>query len=250
MTSLFPGVGTCTCQMPCDPPQPDECNAGPDFDECASSPCQNGGLCTAIGDTYTCDCLNDWLGENCDIPPPCDDPTRDRTMQHCSQFGHCQVRTNDIRFCFCTVLIGPDSHSSNHHQAVPDPTDPTAQASAFNDVSADCLSCKDGCAGKPGNWCWYYHTNFPEVCDAAAPVVCSTPDCLSGRWQDVYLQIADPSQPIDCTGLPAAPRKLSLRSSLSLRRPTTSVACGDESILTAHCLCLQRRHPLPAFRVA
>ena len=63
-SSVTNASGTfCECQTPCDPPQPDECSVGPDFDECASSPCQNGGVCRAIGDTYTCDCLNEWLGE-------------------------------------------------------------------------------------------------------------------------------------------------------------------------------------------
>ena len=63
-------VTSCECQTPCDPPQPLACTREPDFDECSSSPCQNGGDCQDGTDMYTCTCRGGWLGENCDIPPP------------------------------------------------------------------------------------------------------------------------------------------------------------------------------------
>ena len=69
-TDSVTGDVTCECQTPCDPPQPEECSRDPDFDECGSSPCQNGGECTDEGEMYTCACSGGWLGENCDIPPP------------------------------------------------------------------------------------------------------------------------------------------------------------------------------------
>ena len=36
-----------------------------DVDECASSPCQNGGTCTDHVNQYTCACVEGYTGENC-----------------------------------------------------------------------------------------------------------------------------------------------------------------------------------------
>lgn len=63
-------VLSCECRTPCDPPQPLACTRDRDYDECTSSPCQNGGVCHDGMDMYTCTCSGGWLGENCDIPPP------------------------------------------------------------------------------------------------------------------------------------------------------------------------------------
>ena len=38
-----------------------------DVDECASSPCQNGGTCVDVVNAYTCNCVPGYTGENCDI---------------------------------------------------------------------------------------------------------------------------------------------------------------------------------------
>ena len=37
-----------------------------DFDECASSPCQNGGTCSDDIDGYTCMCIPGHTGDNCE----------------------------------------------------------------------------------------------------------------------------------------------------------------------------------------
>ena len=37
-----------------------------DIDECASSPCQNGGNCTDIVNGHTCDCVAGYDGINCE----------------------------------------------------------------------------------------------------------------------------------------------------------------------------------------
>jgi hypothetical protein len=49
-----------------------------DIDECASSPCKNGGTCTNNQNQFTCACMAGWTGEDCDTgnmfsyyyPPP------------------------------------------------------------------------------------------------------------------------------------------------------------------------------------
>ena len=39
---------------------------GADIDECASSPCQNGGHCTDGLNGYTCVCVQGYTGNNCE----------------------------------------------------------------------------------------------------------------------------------------------------------------------------------------
>ena len=36
-----------------------------DVDECASSPCQNGGVCRDLVNGFTCDCADGYEGEIC-----------------------------------------------------------------------------------------------------------------------------------------------------------------------------------------
>ena len=47
-----------------------------DIDECASSPCQNGGSCTDQVYNYTCSCVGGYGGANCenDYSDPCFTP--------------------------------------------------------------------------------------------------------------------------------------------------------------------------------
>ena len=37
-----------------------------DIDECASSPCQNGGSCTDQVNGYTCNCVDGYYGSDCE----------------------------------------------------------------------------------------------------------------------------------------------------------------------------------------
>ena len=38
-----------------------------DVDDCASSPCQNGGTCSDAINSYTCICAPGYAGSNCEI---------------------------------------------------------------------------------------------------------------------------------------------------------------------------------------
>ena len=38
-----------------------------DIDDCASTPCKNGGTCIDGVDAYTCDCVPGFKGTNCEI---------------------------------------------------------------------------------------------------------------------------------------------------------------------------------------
>ncbi|XP_019644209.1 PREDICTED: protein crumbs homolog 1-like [Branchiostoma belcheri] len=38
-----------------------------DIDDCASSPCQHGGICTDLHNSYSCTCAAGWEGDNCEL---------------------------------------------------------------------------------------------------------------------------------------------------------------------------------------
>ena len=42
-----------------------------DVDECASSPCQNGGTCVDVVNAYTCNCVPGYTGEDCETGNTC-----------------------------------------------------------------------------------------------------------------------------------------------------------------------------------
>ena len=52
------GVHNVLCLSQCAPVE--------DINECASSPCQNGGTCTDLPNGYTCQCNIGWTGTNCE----------------------------------------------------------------------------------------------------------------------------------------------------------------------------------------
>ena len=37
-----------------------------DINECLSDPCLNGGSCSAIGNEYTCECVDGYTGIHCE----------------------------------------------------------------------------------------------------------------------------------------------------------------------------------------
>ncbi|XP_066278630.1 fibropellin-1-like isoform X1 [Branchiostoma lanceolatum] len=64
-------------------------------DQCAQSPCQNGGTCTDTGESYTCDCWAAWTGDNCETDV-------DECLQTpCQNQGSC-TNTAGSYSCSCT----------------------------------------------------------------------------------------------------------------------------------------------------
>ena len=54
------------------------CTLSSEIDECWSSPCQNGGLCTDLLNAFQCDCAVGYVGTVCDISKT--DQNRDFTL--------------------------------------------------------------------------------------------------------------------------------------------------------------------------
>ena len=42
-----------------------------DVDECSSNPCENGGTCTVSIDEYSCQCVEGYIGANCERGSSC-----------------------------------------------------------------------------------------------------------------------------------------------------------------------------------
>ena len=38
-----------------------------DKDDCATSPCKNGAVCTDLVNDFTCECLPGYIGEDCGV---------------------------------------------------------------------------------------------------------------------------------------------------------------------------------------
>ena len=38
-----------------------------EIDACSNNPCENGGICEAGSETYTCTCPGNFVGTNCEI---------------------------------------------------------------------------------------------------------------------------------------------------------------------------------------
>ena len=47
-----------------------------DLNKCYSGPCDNGGSCVGNKNEYTCICLSDWAGKNCETKCEC-------PLEHC-----------------------------------------------------------------------------------------------------------------------------------------------------------------------
>ena len=84
----------CTC-----PPGYDGILCGNNINECASSPCQNGGFCVDYVNYYSCLCPSDFECDNCEciIPDPC-------ISKPCANGGTCQRSGEKRKNYTCTCL--------------------------------------------------------------------------------------------------------------------------------------------------
>ena len=141
-------------------------------DACAAAPCQNGGVCTAMGTSYVCMCQAEYLGANCErstmehmpggggvigiMPPPPPhpvDPLPDFCASApCMNGGVCSSMPRGYQ-CMCSAgFMGENCQSSMGRPMHPvDPLPPapapagTHGGVAGNTVPTDCTSWNDGC---------------------------------------------------------------------------------------------------------
>ena len=106
-------------------------NCQVDVNDCASSPCKNGGVCTDATDAYTCTCKRSWSGAVCDVEvDPCakKEDDCDANKAECIQTGAGPSQPSlhsRILILLARVVKGPSAISS-HFQ--PDLSGPVGTA--------------------------------------------------------------------------------------------------------------------------
>ncbi|XP_052811038.1 neurogenic locus notch homolog protein 2-like isoform X3 [Mya arenaria] len=68
-----------------------------EIDECLTSPCDNGGVCTDQIADYSCECATGWSGKNCDVNPD------DCSPNPCQNGGAC---TDGLATYTCACVAG------------------------------------------------------------------------------------------------------------------------------------------------
>ena len=94
------------------------CELCSDFDECTSSPCQNGGRCSDHKNAYTCSCQSGFNGKNCETDvDQCVDGTPGGPCNVGLKFGSigCVVRHASVKlagaFAYsCTIMYTSTCH--------------------------------------------------------------------------------------------------------------------------------------------
>ncbi|XP_053372966.1 uncharacterized protein LOC123561091 [Mercenaria mercenaria] len=139
--------GICTCDIGY---SGDHCDLY--TDECASSPCQNGGVCTDAVNGYSCACAVGYDGDNCQTN------TDECSSNPCQNGGVC---TDDVNGYSCTCVVGfegdncetdTDECASNPCQnggVCTDAVNGYSCACAAGYEGDDCQTDTDECASNP-----------------------------------------------------------------------------------------------------
>lgn len=107
---------------------------------CASAPCQNGGTCTAQGNSYICSCSNLWAGQDCEIADNDCSPNPCQNGGTCSD-GASNPNTDDAT-CTC-----PTGFQGSRCEIEPDPCrdSPCQNGGQCNPTGATTFTC--ACSG-------------------------------------------------------------------------------------------------------
>ncbi|XP_072013269.1 uncharacterized protein [Amphiura filiformis] len=129
---------------------------------CSSSPCLNGGVCTASISGYACTCISGYTGPRCETAPP----SNACSSAPCLNGGNCQTFNNGF-FCACV------NRFTGTRCQIPPPSNACSSAPCLN--GGNCQTFNNGyfCAcvnGFIGNRC---QTTPPSN-------ACSSAPCLNG----------------------------------------------------------------------
>ncbi|XP_048580138.1 uncharacterized protein LOC5520382 [Nematostella vectensis] len=133
-------------------------------DQCSSYPCKNGGTCTNSGQSYTCNCTSDYIGEHCEEKiDPCN-PTP------CQNGGTCASPSSSNYTCTCAPGYTGENCTNNVNEC----NDPDLCKNggvckdSFGSYSCNCSSAYSGKHCEFG--CNIKKVNLAFVVDASTSV--------------------------------------------------------------------------------
>ncbi|MAM05550.1 MAG: hypothetical protein CMD06_06310, partial [Flavobacteriales bacterium] len=159
----------------CDGSGDDDGDDNNDVNECESNPCLNGGICTDGDNSYTCECTENFEGENCET-----------LIDTC---GDC------MDFCVSFVMQSygySQDEAQNWCSTTPDSSFGCATSCANDDVETDCAGVAGGYAmvddcGVCSNnyYCYDYtthqtNTDFP--CDGPTEMLVMPDSSYNSDW--------------------------------------------------------------------
>ena len=91
----------------------EECDAGDTTDECASSPCQNGGVCFDGQGGYTCQCVEGFYGSDCEQTVLRALICHDDEKADCDGHASCTHTGPGTHDCVCLFGYSGDGHTNS-----------------------------------------------------------------------------------------------------------------------------------------